>query len=110
VIAAATALPAPPVLVGHSMGGLVVQQVLARYAVPAAVLVAPIPAHPAVTSLAAIGRRHPLDATGVRRTAACCGADIVEFPGMGHDLMLDARRGEPLDAMLDWLPKAVASH
>jgi pimeloyl-ACP methyl ester carboxylesterase len=181
VIAAATALPAPPVLVGHSMGGLVVQQVLARYAVRAAVLVAPIPAHPALASLAAIARRHPLDALrivvgrslplradylfheldsadarrfsdrcggesplvqyqllmhrpaapalgsppvlvlatpddrlvpikGVRRTAARYGADVVEFPGMGHDLMLDARWREPLDSMLGWLPKALASH
>jgi pimeloyl-ACP methyl ester carboxylesterase len=181
VIAAATALPAPPVLVGHSMGGLVVQRVLARYAVRAAVLVAPIPAHPAIPSIVAIARRHPLDALrivvggslplraeylfhelddadaeahagrcggespvvqyqlllhrpagrplgsppvlvlatpddrlvpikGVRRTAARYGADVVEFPGMGHDLMLDARWRQPLDAMFDWLPKAVASH
>jgi pimeloyl-ACP methyl ester carboxylesterase len=181
VIAVATSLPGPPVLVGHSMGGLVVQQVLARYAVRAAVLVAPVPAHPAVASLAAIARRHPLDALrivgggslplraeylfhelddadadahadrcagesavvqyqlllhrpappplgsppvlvlatpddrlvpikGVRRTAARYGADVVEFPGMGHDLMLDKRWREPLDAMLDWLPKSLASH
>ena len=180
VIQAATALPAPPVVVGHSMGGLVVQQALARYAFRAAVLVAPIPAHPAVSSLVAIARRHPLDAlrivvggslplrreylfhelddamagahsdrcggespvvqyqlllhrpagpalgsppvlvlatpddrlvpiTGVRRTAERYGADVVEFPGMGHDLMLDARWREPLDAMLDWLRKAVGS-
>ena len=62
VVATASALPRPAVLVGHSMGGLVVQQVLARYAARAAVLVAPVPAHPAVASLAAIARRHPLDA------------------------------------------------
>ena len=180
VVAAASSLPGPPVLVGHSMGGLVVQQTLARYAARAAVLVAPIPAHPAVASLAAIARRHPLDALrivgggslplrpeylfhelddaaalghadrcggesavvqyqllmhrpsrpplgsppvlvlatpddrlvpirGVRSTAARYGADVVEFPGMGHDLMLDARWREPLDAMLSWLDKAVPS-
>jgi pimeloyl-ACP methyl ester carboxylesterase len=180
VIAAATSLPTPPVLVGHSMGGLVVQRTLARYAVPAAVLVSPVPAHPAVASLAAIARRHPLDALrivgggslplrpeylfhelddaaaatladrcggesavvqyqllmhrparaplgsppvlvlaspddrlvpigGVRSTAARYDADVVEFPGMGHDLMLDARWREPLDAMLSWLEKAVPS-
>jgi pimeloyl-ACP methyl ester carboxylesterase len=178
VVATAEALPRPPVLVGHSMGGLVVQRALARYAARAAVLVAPVPAHPAVASLAAIARRHPLDALrivgggslplradylfhelpdphaqahadrcggesavvqyqllmhrparpplgsppvlvlaspddrlvpvrGVRSTAARYGADVAEFPGMGHDLMLDARWREPLDAMLAWVGKAV---
>jgi pimeloyl-ACP methyl ester carboxylesterase len=178
VVATAASLPRPAVLVGHSMGGLVVQQALARYAAPAAVLVAPVPAHPAVSSLAAIARRHPLDALrilcggslplrpdylfselgepqaqahsdrcggesavvqyqlllhrparpalgsppvlvlatpddrlipirGTRSTAARYGADVVEFPGMGHDLMLDARWREPLDSMLSWLGKAV---
>jgi hypothetical protein len=29
----------------------------------------------------------------------------VEIPGTGHDLMLDARWGEPLDAVLSWLKK-----
>ncbi|MEV4623788.1 alpha/beta fold hydrolase [Asanoa sp. NPDC049573] len=32
------------------------------------------------------------------------GAPLL-FPGMGHDLMLDARWQEPLDAILDWLEK-----
>jgi len=32
------------------------------------------------------------------------GAPLL-FPGMGHDLMLDARWIEPLDAILDWLEK-----
>jgi alpha-beta hydrolase superfamily lysophospholipase len=160
------------------MGGLVVQRALARYAARAAVLVAPVPAHPAVASLAAIARRHPLDALrivvggslplrpdylfhelapadaqrhtdrchgesavvqyqllmhrpagrplgappvlvlagpddrlipirGVRATAERYGATLQEFPGMGHDLMLDARWREPFDAMLGWLRAAV---
>jgi len=46
---------------------------------------------------------------GIRRTAARYGADVVGFPGMGHDLMLDTRWREPLDAMLDWLPKATGT-
>lgn len=33
------------------------------------------------------------------------GAPLL-FPGMGHDLMLDARWREPIDAILDWLDKA----
>jgi pimeloyl-ACP methyl ester carboxylesterase len=32
------------------------------------------------------------------------GAPLL-FPGMGHDLMLDVRWAEPLDALLDWLEK-----
>ena len=178
VVATAQALPRPAVLVGHSMGGLVVQRALARYAARAAVLVAPVPAHPAVASLLAIARRHPIDALrivvggslplrpdylfhelpeseaqghadrcggesavvqyqllmhrpsrpplgappvlvlatpddrlvpirGVRATARRYGADVVEFPGIGHDLMLDARWREPLDAMLGWLGKTI---
>jgi pimeloyl-ACP methyl ester carboxylesterase len=179
VVETALGLPRPAVVVGHSMGGLVVQQVLARYAARAGVLVAPVPAHPAVSSLAAIARRHPLDALrivvgaslplrpdylfhelddaearghsdrcgaesavvqyqlllhrpagppigappmlvlatpddrlvpirGVRATARRYGADVVEFPGMGHDLMLDARWREPLDTMLTWLAARLA--
>lgn len=178
VVATATALPRPAVLIGHSMGGLVVQRALARYAARAAVLVAPVPAHPAVSSLMAIARRHPQDALklvaggslplrpdylfheldpaeaqrlsgrcggesavvqyqllmhrparpplgappvlvlatpddrlvpirGVRSTAARYGARVEEFPGMGHDLMLDARWKKPLAAMLGWLEEQV---
>lgn len=34
------------------------------------------------------------------------GAPLL-FPGMGHDLMLDARWQEPIDAILDWLDKSL---
>ncbi|MBL8436749.1 MAG: alpha/beta hydrolase [Zoogloeaceae bacterium] len=37
------AMPAPPVLIGHSMGGMVVQKFLERHTVPAAVLMASVP-------------------------------------------------------------------
>ena len=33
------------------------------------------------------------------------GAPLL-FPGMGHDMMLDARWAEPIDAILAWLEKA----
>jgi pimeloyl-ACP methyl ester carboxylesterase len=36
------------------------------------------------------------------------GAPLL-FPGMGHDLMLDARWQEPIDAILDWLSKELAA-
>lgn len=174
VVRTAASLPRRAVLVGHSMGGLVVQKALARYAANAGVLVAPVPAHPAVGSLVSIARRHPLDAVrilaggslplrpdhlvrqlsptqaravsercgkesalaqyqlllhrpappprgsapvlvlatpddalvpiaDVRRTARRYGANVREFPGMGHDLMLDRDHLAPARAMLSWL-------
>jgi pimeloyl-ACP methyl ester carboxylesterase len=178
VVATAESLPGQAVLVGHSLGGLVVQKALARYEARAGVLVAPVPAHPALGSLLSVARQHPADAlrmmaggtlplrpeylfaeldaaearrhadrcgaesalaqfqlllhrparpprggapilvlatpddrlvpiADVRRTAARYGADLREFPGMGHDLMLDRRWREPLDALLEWLPTDV---
>jgi pimeloyl-ACP methyl ester carboxylesterase len=47
--------------------------------------------------------------SALQRAAARYGGAPLLFPGMGHDLMLDARRREPIDAMLDWLDKALAS-
>jgi pimeloyl-ACP methyl ester carboxylesterase len=43
--------------------------------------------------------------TALVRAAARFGGAPLPFPGMGHDLMLDARWAEPLDAILDWLDK-----
>jgi len=43
VAAVVAALPAPPVLIGHSMGGFVVQKYLERHAAPAAVLMCAVP-------------------------------------------------------------------
>jgi pimeloyl-ACP methyl ester carboxylesterase len=39
------------------------------------------------------------------RAARQYGGAPLLFPGMGHDLMLDARWQEPIDAILDWLDK-----
>lgn len=174
VLSTAAALPEPPVLVGHSMGGLVAQLALARGTFRAAVLVTPVPWHPAAGSLALIARQHPMDALGilamrpltlrpshlfagldpaaaraqtartgaesplvqyqlllhpppalphppvpmlvlgtpddrlvpigdVRRTARRYHAHLEEFPGMGHDLMLDQGWERPFDVMRRWL-------
>ena len=174
VIRAAASLPRQPVIVGQSLGGLVVQRAIARYPARAAVLVAPIPARPGVRTLAAIARQHPGDALkilvggslpmredylfeelepdlaaeyaaqcgqespwaqfqvllhlpsdppkggppilvlgspddslisikDVRDTARRYDAELIEFPGIGHDLMLDRRWAEPAEAMLGWI-------
>lgn len=43
------------------------------------------------------------------RTAARQGSAPLLFPGMAHDLMLDAAWQEPIDAILDWLTKELAA-
>jgi pimeloyl-ACP methyl ester carboxylesterase len=42
----------------------------------------------------------------LRQVATRYGGAPLLFPGMGHDLMLDAGWAEPIDAILDWLSKA----
>ncbi|MEV4759143.1 alpha/beta fold hydrolase [Micromonospora sp. NPDC049559] len=43
--------------------------------------------------------------SALTRAARRYGSAPLLFPGMGHDLMLDARWREPIDAILDWLDK-----
>ncbi|HEY6542657.1 MAG TPA: alpha/beta fold hydrolase, partial [Ktedonobacteraceae bacterium] len=50
----------PPVLIGHSMGGLVVQKYLETHHAPAAVLLASVPPTGALRTTLSIMRRHPL--------------------------------------------------
>lgn len=178
VIRTAATLPRQPVLVGHSLGGLVVQRTMARYPARAGVLVSSIPARPGLGTLVSLFKQHPVDglkvlaggslpmrpeylfnelgpeeAAGyaaemenesplaqfqvllhrpiadplggvpvlslgtpddmlvpigdVRDTARRFASDLLEFPGMGHDLMLDRRWSEPLEAMIGWLDAKV---
>lgn len=55
----AKTLPVAPVLIGHSMGGLVVQKYLERHAAPAAVLMASMPPQGALGSGLRWMKRHP---------------------------------------------------
>ena len=178
VIRVAESLPARPVLVGHSLGGLVTSQVIARYDVPAAVLVATVPSRPALGSLRSVARQHPGDAArimvgrtlpmrpeymfeslsgdevdqhlarcgpespwaqfqlllhrrpplprngapvlvlgsradrlvpvaDVRATSHRYGAELVEFPGIGHNLMQDVGWEAPWAAVAGWLDRVV---
>lgn len=180
VIRTAASLPRQPVIVGHSLGGLVVQRAIARYPARAAVLVAPVPARPGVGTLASIVRRNPGDAARIMvggslpmreqylfnrldpaeaaRYSALCGgesplaqfqvllhrpsgrpkggapvlvlgtpddalipvsdlrdtarrfdAELIEFPGIGHDMMLDTGWEQPVEAMLGWIDSVTGS-
>lgn len=176
VIRTARSLPARPVLVGHSLGGLVVQRVIARYEANAAVLVAPVAARSGYRTLLSIARQRPADALRIlvggsipmryeylfrklgkaealsyinrcggestlaqfqvifhrpsagplggapvlvlgtpddnlvplpdlRDTASRYSAELLEFPGMGHDLMLDEDWQAPGSSMIEWLDR-----
>lgn len=43
--------------------------------------------------------------TALKQAARRFGGAPLLFPGMGHDMMIDARWREPIDAVLDWLEK-----
>ena len=60
VAEAAGKLEKPPILVGHSMGGWVIQKYLEKYPAPAVVLLAPIPVKGVLGFMLRIARRHPL--------------------------------------------------
>ena len=60
VIQVAGQLPAPPVLVGHSMGGMVVQKYLESHQAPAAVLLGSAPPKGLIPATLRFARRHPL--------------------------------------------------
>ncbi|MFG1934253.1 alpha/beta hydrolase [Mycobacterium sp. NPDC048908] len=63
VSSAVEALPSRPILVGHSMGGFVVQKYLETHDAPAAVLMASTPPRGQVSSLMRSLRRHPWRST-----------------------------------------------
>jgi alpha-beta hydrolase superfamily lysophospholipase len=53
-------LARPPIVVGHSMGGLVAQRYLEQHTLPGAVLLAPVPLGGVWRATARTARRHPL--------------------------------------------------
>jgi pimeloyl-ACP methyl ester carboxylesterase len=56
----AARLPAPPVLVGHSMGGAVIQKYLSKHQAPAVALLASMPPQGFLPATLRIARLHPL--------------------------------------------------
>jgi pimeloyl-ACP methyl ester carboxylesterase len=60
VASVADSLPIPPVVIGHSMGGWVVQKYLEKHSAPAGVLLASVPVTGAARGLSRIAARRPL--------------------------------------------------
>lgn len=65
IVQAITELPSPPVLVGHSMGGLLSQLVAERYPLRGLVLLTPAPASGALGIMLSTLRTRPADAVSV---------------------------------------------
>lgn len=60
VVTLAQNLPKAPIVIGHSMGGLVVQKYLELHPAPAAVLLASVPPSGVLATTLRLTRRHPL--------------------------------------------------
>lgn len=61
-------LPHPPVVIGHSMGGAVVQKYLETHSAPAGVLLASVPPAGALATTLRLARRHPVQFAKVNLT------------------------------------------
>lgn len=78
-------LPCPPVLIGHSMGGLIVQKYLEKHPSPAAVLLAPPPPGGLLATALRIARQHPL--VFARANLSLSPYALVATPGMARELL-----------------------
>lgn len=77
------AIGTPPVLIGHSMGGYIVQKYLQKYTAPAAVLVAPCPSRGVIGTTVRTGIRHPLALLKTNLQLRLW--PIIETPALAHD-------------------------
>jgi len=88
VAATVAQLPAAPVLVGHSMGGFVVQKYLERHSAAGAILLASIPPTGAILTTLRVLRRHPV--AFVKANATMSLAPIVATPQMAREFLFSA--------------------
>ncbi len=77
-------LPQPPVVIGHSMGGIIVQKYLETHSAPAGVLLASVPPAGVLATTLRIAARHPLEFARVNLTASLY--PLVAAPQLAHEL------------------------
>lgn len=95
---------APPILVGHSMGGLVVQKYLETHEVPGAVLLAPVPIGGVTRATLRVARRHPWKFIKANLTWSL--GPLVENPSIAADLFLPS---DATQADVGWLGSRLQS-
>ncbi|HYA88978.1 MAG TPA: alpha/beta fold hydrolase [Nitrospirota bacterium] len=81
-------LSSPPVLIGHSMGGYVIQKYLERYAAPAAILLATVPVSGFMKMLVRTGMRHPWQALKLHVTRNMFA--LIEKPSLAREALFSA--------------------
>lgn len=94
VASVAGELPTPPVLVGHSMGGVIVQKYLETSTAPAAVLMASMPPQGYLRSGLRWLRRHPWHFAKLTVTGRSL--PYVSTPELARERFFCARTPEPL--------------
>jgi len=92
VAEAAAAMPEPPVVIGHSMGGLVVQKYLESHAAPAAVLVASVPPAGVLKTTLRFLNRHPLRFLKTNLTMSLW--PIVDTPELAREMFFSSTMRE----------------
>lgn len=85
VAEAAGQLPGPPVLVGHSMGGFVVQKYLESHPASGAVLLASVPPYGAIRATVRTARRHPVQFA--KANAQLRMGPLMATPELARDLL-----------------------
>jgi pimeloyl-ACP methyl ester carboxylesterase len=81
-------MPAPPVLIGHSMGGYLIQKYLESRTARAAVLLASIPARGLFMILHRLSLRHPLQT--IKMHAAWEPFALIETPDLAREAFFSA--------------------
>jgi pimeloyl-ACP methyl ester carboxylesterase len=79
-------LPCPPILIGHSMGGFVIQKYLEHHAAPAAVLLSSPPPTGLLGTTLRIARRHPLAFAKVNLTLSLL--PVIATPQLAREAFL----------------------
>lgn len=94
VASVADSLPTRPIVIGHSMGGCIVQKYLESYTAPAAVLVASLPPRGIARAIGRIARRHPWIA--VKAVIAGDTMAAVRTPRRVREFMFSPQTAESL--------------
>ncbi len=88
VATAVRQLPRSPVLIGHSMGGFVIQKYLEDYTAPAAVLLSSPPPAGLLRAVLRIARRRPL--TFARANITCNLRPVIATPELAREAFFSA--------------------